>query len=156
MSQPYTVDFLCELSAKVIRRTDSEYSALGGNFDSSKGELCRCNVSASIGGRSYMSFQKVPQATADFCRWLNCELTPGDGNDIETSWLLYSVMFCTNQKNTFLICKSSVFISYYQGHSSEKWRKFNVKYKALPKHSLPKLNHKYVWHCFHLCCNQDS
>ena len=76
--------------------------------------------------------------------------------DLETSGLLYSAMLCTNQKNAFLICKSSVFIPYYQSHSSEKWRKFNVKYKAFPKHSLPKLNHKYVWHRFHLCCNQDS
>ena len=29
------------------------------------------------------------------------------GNDLETSGLLYSAMFCTNQKNAFLICKSS-------------------------------------------------
>ena len=68
-SKPYTVKFLCELAAKVMRRTGSEYSTLGGNFDSSKGELRRCNVSAGIGGRSYMAFQKVPQATADFCQW---------------------------------------------------------------------------------------
>ena len=27
------------------------------------------------------------------------------GNDLETSWLLYSAMFCTNQKNAFLKCK---------------------------------------------------
>ena len=30
-------------------------------------------------------------------------------NDLETSGLLYSAMFCINQKNTFFICKSSVF-----------------------------------------------
>lgn len=42
------------------------------------------------------------------------------GNDMETSGLLYSAMFCTNQKNAFLICKSSVFIPYYQSYSSEK------------------------------------
>ena len=42
------------------------------------------------------------------------------GNDLETSGLLYSAMFCTNQKNAFLICKSSVFIPYYQSYSSEK------------------------------------
>ena len=34
------------------------------------------------------------------------------GNDLETSGLLYSAMFCTNQKNAFLICKSSVFLSH--------------------------------------------
>ena len=42
------------------------------------------------------------------------------GNDLETSGLLYSAMFCTNQKNAFLICKSSVFIPYYQSYSPEK------------------------------------
>ena len=42
------------------------------------------------------------------------------GNDMETSGLLYSTMFCTNQKNASLICKSSVFIPYYQSYSSEK------------------------------------
>ena len=54
------------------------------------------------------------------------------GNDLETSGFLYSAMFCTNQKNAFLTCKSSVFILYYQSYSSEKWRKVHVhvKYKA--------------------------
>ena len=42
------------------------------------------------------------------------------GNDMETSGLLYSAMFCTNQKNAFLICKSSIFLSYYQSYSFEK------------------------------------
>lgn len=65
-AKPYTTDFLCELSAKVMRRTGSEYSTLGGTFNSSKGELRRCNVSAGIGGKSYLAFQKVPKAMADF------------------------------------------------------------------------------------------
>ena len=58
------------------------------------------------------------------------------GNDIETSGLLYSAMFCTNQKNAFLTYKSSVFILYYQSYSSEKWRKVHVKYKVKYKASL--------------------
>ena len=87
-SQPYTIDFLCDLSAKVMRRTGSEYSVLGGNFDSSKGELRRCNVSAGIGGRSYMAFQKVPQATADFCQWLNGELASVDRSDMAACYRL--------------------------------------------------------------------
>ena len=45
------------------------------------------------------------------------------GNNLETSGLPYSAMFCTNQKNAFLICKSNVFIQYYQSHSSEKMKK---------------------------------
>lgn len=87
-AQLYTVDFLCALSAKVMRRTGSEYSTLGGTFDSSKGELRRCNVSAGIGGISYLAFQKVPKATADFCAWLNQELASIDKNDIVSCYRL--------------------------------------------------------------------
>ena len=58
------------------------------------------------------------------------------GNDIETSGLLYSAMFCTNQKNTSLICKSSVFIPYYQSYSSEKQRKIGLPNKILIKFEL--------------------
>lgn len=84
----YTVESLCELSAKVMRRTGSEYSTLGGSLDSSKGELRRCNVSAGIGGRSYLSCQKVPKATADFCTWLNEELARIDRADIAACYRL--------------------------------------------------------------------
>ena len=80
-AQPYTADLLCRLSSKVMQRTGSEYSALGGNFDSSKGELRLCNVSAGIGGKSYMAFQKVPNAVEDFCLWLNNEISAIDRND---------------------------------------------------------------------------
>ena len=41
-------------------------------------------------------------------------------NNMETSGLLYSAMFCTNQKNAFLICKNNIFHSYYQNYFSEK------------------------------------
>ncbi len=85
---PYTVEFLCSLSAKVMRRTGSEYSTLSGTFDSSKGDLRRCNVSAGIGGKSYMAFQKVPKATADFCTWLNEALSSVDKNDMPACYRL--------------------------------------------------------------------
>ncbi len=87
-SAQYTVDFLCELSSKVMRRTGSEFSALGGTFDSSKGELRRCNVSAGIGGKSYLAFQKIPEATADFCAWLNKELSSVDKRDMAACYRL--------------------------------------------------------------------
>ena len=87
-SKLYTVDFLCELAAKVMRRTGSEYSTLGGNFDSSKGELRRCNVSAGIGGRSYLAYQKVPQTTANFCNWLNDALAAADRSNIAACYRL--------------------------------------------------------------------
>lgn len=87
-NQPYSVDLLCRLSAKVMRRTGSEYSTLGGTFDSSKGDLRRCNVSAGIGGTSYLAFSKVPKATADFCTWLNQELAAIDKNDVAACYRL--------------------------------------------------------------------
>lgn len=79
--QAYTPESLCRLSAKVMQRTGGELFTLGGNFDSSKGELRLCNVSAGIGGRSYLAFQKVPKAVADFCLWLNHELSVIDRKD---------------------------------------------------------------------------
>nr|MBP7211102.1 Fic family protein [Paludibacteraceae bacterium] len=85
---PYTVDFLCQLSAKVMRRTGAGYSTMGGNFDSSKGELRLCNVSAGIGGKSYLSFQKVPGATIDFCNWLNNEISSVNKTDIVACYRL--------------------------------------------------------------------
>lgn len=87
-NEPYTVAFLCELAARVMRRTGSEYSTLGGNFDSSKGELRLCNVSAGIGGHSYLSFRKVPCAIADFCTWLNQALAVIDRTDISACYRL--------------------------------------------------------------------
>lgn len=87
-NEPYSVELLCNLSAKVMRRTGSEYSTMGGNFDSSKGELRLCNVSAGIGGRSYLAFNKVPKAITDFCKWLNDELTAVDRSDIVACYRL--------------------------------------------------------------------
>ncbi len=80
--KPYTMRFLCELSAMVMRRTGSKYSTMGGEFDSSKGNLRRCNVSAGIGGSSYMAFTKVAKATEDFCMWLNEALATANRKDI--------------------------------------------------------------------------
>lgn len=85
---PFTVDMLCGLAARVMRRTGSEYSTLGGRFDSSRGELRRCNVSAGVGGRSYMAFQKVPQALSEFCVWLNQALSDADGADVAQCYRL--------------------------------------------------------------------
>lgn len=87
-AKPYTVEFLCELSARVMRRTGSEYSVLGGTFDSSQGELRRCNVSAGIGGKSYLAFQKLPKATADFCVWLNQAISSVDKEDVAACYRL--------------------------------------------------------------------
>lgn len=76
-----TVGSLIRLAAKVMARTGTEYSTLGGTFDSSKGELRKVNVTAGAGGRSYMNYLKVPQRLEAFCDELNARrraLTPSD------------------------------------------------------------------------------
>ena len=80
--EPITVDWLITLASKVMARTGSEYSALGGNFSAAKGELRKLNVSAGIGGKSYMSYLKVPERLADFCKKLNCRRKAIDPTDV--------------------------------------------------------------------------
>lgn len=67
----YMPQLLQQLSALVMRRTGSEYSTIAGHFDSSKGDFRLCNVSAGIGGRSYLAYNKVSQVVEYFCSWLN-------------------------------------------------------------------------------------
>ena len=69
--EPITVDWLVTLASKVMAHTGIEYSAMGGNFSAAKGELRKLNVSAGIGGKSYMSYLKVPERLAAFCEELN-------------------------------------------------------------------------------------
>lgn len=84
----YTPQLLQQLSALVMRRTGSEYSTIAGHFDSSKGDFRLCNVSAGIGGRSYLAYNKVPRAVDDFCRWLNEEISKVDNTDIAACYRL--------------------------------------------------------------------
>ena len=79
---PITVEWLVTLASKVMARTGSEYHSLGGDFDASKGELRKLNVTAGIGGRSYMSFLKVPMALQAFCEELNRRRSEIDPSDI--------------------------------------------------------------------------
>ena len=58
------------LSAAVMKNTGSQYSTILGKFDSSAGDLRLVNVSAGRGGKSYLSWQKVPDALERFCAWL--------------------------------------------------------------------------------------
>lgn len=84
----YTPQLLQQLSALVMRRTGSEYSMIAGHFDSSKGEFRLCNVSAGIGGRSYLAYNKVPRAVYDFCSWLNEEIATADRANIAACYRL--------------------------------------------------------------------
>lgn len=69
--EPITVNWLISLASKVMARTGSGYSVMGGNFSAAKGELRKLNVSAGPGGKSYMSYLKVPERLAAFCDALN-------------------------------------------------------------------------------------
>ena len=82
LHQPITIDWLILLASKVMARTGSEYSAMGGNFSASKGELRKLNVSAGIGGKSYMSYLKVPERLAAFCEELNNRRKAIDTTDV--------------------------------------------------------------------------
>lgn len=70
---PITVDSLKELSALTMRNTGTTYHTMLGNFSSADGDLRLLNVTAGIGGRSYMSFNKVPTKLSEFCDALNLQ-----------------------------------------------------------------------------------
>jgi len=68
---PITVDVLKKLSRLVMLNTGSTYNTALGEFSSANGDLRLVNVTAGVGGRSYMSYQKVPLRLQEFCDWLN-------------------------------------------------------------------------------------
>lgn len=71
--EPITVDMLISLSALVMKNTGKEYNTALGNFSSARGELRMLNVTAGVGGRSYMNYSKVPAKLAELCEQLNSE-----------------------------------------------------------------------------------
>ena len=66
-----SIDLLKELSSLVMKNTGSSYQTVLGNFSSANGDLRLLNVTAGIGGRSYMSFTKVPAKLEAFCAEMN-------------------------------------------------------------------------------------
>ena len=66
-----TIDLLKDLSALVMKNTGQEYKTVLGNFSSAQGELRLLNVTAGIGGKSYMNYNKVPAKLSEFCIGLN-------------------------------------------------------------------------------------
>ena len=80
--EPITVEWLILLASKVMARTGSDYHSIGGDFSAAKGELRKLNVTAGLGGMSYMSYQKVPERLADFCKELNKRREAIDGTDV--------------------------------------------------------------------------
>lgn len=86
--EPFSIGMLKTLAALVMRNTGSHYSTLSGDFDSSKGDLRCVNVSAGVGGSSYMSYTKIEKALDDFCCNLNQLRKSIDAHDILAQYLL--------------------------------------------------------------------
>ncbi len=66
-----TVDMLVELASLVMKNTGKVYRTALGDFSSAKGELRLLNVTAGIGGKSYMSYNKVPGKLSELCDRIN-------------------------------------------------------------------------------------
>ena len=65
-----TIDVLKGLSRLVMQNTGSLYKSPLGEFSSANGDIRLVNVTAGVGGKSYISFQKVPLKLKEFCEWL--------------------------------------------------------------------------------------
>jgi Fic family protein len=83
-----TIDMLKELSALVMKNTGTVYNTISGSFDAAKGELRLVNVSAGIGGKSYLSYTKVPDYLEKFCSWLNTERRQLPEGDVYAAYTL--------------------------------------------------------------------
>jgi Fic family protein len=68
-----TIDRLRELSALTMKNTGTIYHTKLGDFSSANGVLRLVNVSAGVGGKSYMSYNKVPLKLNEFCDELNAQ-----------------------------------------------------------------------------------
>jgi len=68
-----TIDVLKGLAHLVMLNTGSTYNTPLGAFSSANGDIRLVNVTAGFGGKSYMSFQKVPSKLQEFCDWLNAQ-----------------------------------------------------------------------------------
>ena len=87
---PITIEMLISLSALVMKNTGKEYKTILGDFSSAKGELRLLNVTAGVGGRSYMNYSKVPTKLAEFCKQLNDKRKEANKKSIEE---LYNISF---------------------------------------------------------------
>ena len=85
----FSIETLKELSAIVMKNTGASYNTAQGSFDASKGDLRLVGVTAGIGGRSYMNYQKVPTKLTELCQLLNQRRqTLLNGSDIIEQYLL--------------------------------------------------------------------
>jgi len=86
--EDFSVEMLKSLSALVMKNTGASYNTAQGSFDASKGDLRLVGVTAGIGGRSYMNYQKVPAKLKELCRQLNLRRSElSDLDDIIAKYL---------------------------------------------------------------------
>ena len=81
------IPFIQSIASIVLKNTGTIYNTALGSFDSRKGEFRLLNVSAGIGGKSYLNYSKVPLAMKDLCsdfstQLLKRELTTSEINDL--------------------------------------------------------------------------
>ncbi|MFR9540778.1 MAG: Fic family protein [Rikenellaceae bacterium] len=77
-----SVEMLKKLSAMVMKNTGTTYNTMLGEFSSANGDLRLLNVTAGVGGRSYMNYAKVPQKLEEFCKAINERRKSINRNDI--------------------------------------------------------------------------
>ena len=87
---PFTLEMLVDLSSLVMRNTGVEYKTALGDFSSARGELRLLNVTAGVGGRSYMNYNKVPVKLSEFCQLLNADRAQAGDMSIDR---LYGLSF---------------------------------------------------------------
>ena len=66
-----TVDRLKELAVLTMKNTGTVYHTVLGDFSSAAGDIRLLNVTAGVGGKSYMNYSKVPARLTEFCQNLN-------------------------------------------------------------------------------------
>ena len=71
----FSIDVLKNLARLVMQNTGSSYNTPAGSFSSANGDIRLVNVTAGVGGKSYLSYQKVPAKLKEFCEWLNVQRT---------------------------------------------------------------------------------
>jgi len=85
---PITIDILKELSSLTMKNTGQIYHTALGDFSSADSDIRLVNVSAGTDGKSYMSFNKVPQKLKEFCEKLNKLRTEAGKKTIIDQYLL--------------------------------------------------------------------
>ena len=85
---PITTELLINLSALLMKNTGKDYKTAIGEFSSARGELRLLNVTAGFGGRSYMSYNKVPSKLEEFCRQLNADRKKTSGMSVDELYRL--------------------------------------------------------------------